>query len=213
MADALAGKHTRAQPGAPTGGPSPRRAVSFAAGAVRIKELSILLVTVAAAIYFSFTNAGFNSAENYHTIAQYVAPWAIVAAGEVMLLICGEIDLSAGFVFTLSPFLLMVFFNNGAPLFVALLGALVVSAVIGTVNGLIRTVFNVPAFITTLGMAFLLQGLSLVISGGSPVSAPSTGWVVTWFGRGPWTEFVWALLIVAAMQILLSTTRFGIYTQ
>jgi len=195
-------------------GNRPLPGLALLAGSVRVKELSILLVTVAAGIYFSLTTSvGFNSAENYHTIAQYVAPWAIVAAGQVMLLICGEIDLSAGFVFTLSPFLLMVFFNNGAPLFVALLGALVVSAVIGTVNGLIRTVFNVPAFITTLGMAFLLQGLSLVISGGSPVSAPSTGWVVTWFGRGPWTEFVWALLIVAAVQVLLSTTRFGIYTQ
>jgi simple sugar transport system permease protein len=184
------------------------------AGWVRIKELSILLVTVAAALYFSLTtSAGFNTSENYHTIAQYVAPWAIVAAGQVMLLICGEIDLSAGFVFTLSPFVLIIFYHGGAPLPLALLGALVVSAIIGTLNGLIRTVFNLPAFITTLGMAFLLQGISLVVSGGSPVPAPAEGWVVTVFGRGPWTEFLWALLVVAVMQVVLSTTRFGVYTQ
>ena len=184
------------------------------AGWVRVKELSILLVTVAAALYFSVTtSAGFNTSENYHTIAQYVAPWAIVAAGEVMLLICGEIDLSAGFVFTLSPFVLIIFYHGGWPLPLALLGALVVSAIIGTLNGLIRTVFNLPAFITTLGMAFLLQGISLVVSGGSPVPAPAEGWVVTVFGRGPWTEFGWALLVVVVMQVVLSTTRFGVYTQ
>src|SRR5919201_993091 len=82
------------------------------AGLIRVKELSILLVTVAAAIYFSLTSGpGFNTAENYHTIAQYVAPWATVASGEVMLLICGEIDLSAGFVFTIAPFILLLFDN------------------------------------------------------------------------------------------------------
>ena len=213
MAEALAGKHTRPQPGTPAGGPPSGRAVSFAANAVRIKELSILLVTIAAAIYFSLTNAGFNSAENYHTIAQYVAPWAIVAAGEVMLLICGEIDLSAGFVFTLSPFLLIAFYHAGAPLLLSLVAALALSGAIGTINGLIRTVFGLPAFITTLGMAFLLQGLSLILSGGSPISAPTDGWVVTWFGQGPWTEFAWTVLIVAVTQVVLSATRFGIYTQ
>lgn len=192
----------------------PKSVGSLLAGSVRVKELSILLVTVAAGIYFSLTTSvGFNSLENYRTIAQYVAPWAIVGAGEVMLLICGEIDLSAGFVFTLSPFVLMVFYNGGAPVFLALIGALVVSALIGTVNGLIRTLFNLPAFITTLGMAFLLQGISLVISGGSPVAAPVDAPVLTWFGRGDWTEFGWALLIVVVMQLVLSTSRFGVYTQ
>jgi simple sugar transport system permease protein len=192
----------------------PKSVGSLLAGSVRVKELSILLVTVAAGIYFSLTTSvGFNSLENYRTIAQYVAPWAIVGAGEVMLLICGEIDLSAGFVFTLSPFVLMVFYNGGAPVFLALIGALVVSALIGTANGLIRTLFNLPAFITTLGMAFLLQGISLVISGGSPVAAPVDAPVLTWFGRGDWTEFGWAVLIVVVMQLVLSTSRFGVYTQ
>jgi len=212
MTDALTGRHTR-QTDPTTGKPPPGRAASVASSLIRVKELSILLVTIAAGIYFSLTNAGFNSTENYHTIAQYVAPWAIVAAGQVMLLICGEIDLSAGFVFTLSPFLLIGFNHAGVPLFWSLIAALLISAVIGTANGLIRTVFGLPAFITTLGMAFLLQGLALILSGGSPVSAPTEGWVVTWFGRGPWTEFAWALVIVAVMQVVLSASRFGIYTQ
>src|SRR3981081_862943 len=97
-------------------------------GLVRQKELSILLVTIAVAIYFSTSNPRFGTAENYHTIAQYFAPWAIVAAGEVMLLICGEIDLSAGFVFTLAPFVLTTFVDNGVPLLLALLLALLVCA-------------------------------------------------------------------------------------
>jgi simple sugar transport system permease protein len=183
------------------------------AGLVRFKELSILLVTIVVGIYFTATSPAFNSTDNYHTIAQYVAPWAIVAAGEVMLLICAEIDLSAGFVFTLSPFVLMLFYNNGLPLFLALIGAVLVCTAIGVVNGLIRAMFKLPSFITTLGMAFLLQGLSLIISNGSPVSAPTDSWVTTVFGGARWAELTWALVIVALMQVVLSTTRFGVYTQ
>lgn len=184
------------------------------AGLIRVKELSILLVTIAAAIYFSLTSGpGFNTPENYHTIAQYVAPWATVASGEVMLLICGEIDLSAGFVFTLAPFILMLFFNNGFPLFLALIATLVVCALIGTANGLIHTRLNIPSFITTLGMAFLLWGLSLIISNGSPVSAPTGNAVSEVFGQWQWSELLWSLLIVAIMQVVLSTTRFGVFTQ
>jgi simple sugar transport system permease protein len=180
---------------------------------MRVKELSILLVSIAAAIYFTASSSAFNSVDNYETIAHEVAPWAIVAAGQVMLLICGEIDLSAGFVFTLSPFLLMQFYVNGTPLFLALLLAVLVSALIGVVNGLIRTVLGLPSFITTLGMAFLLQGLALIISESHPVSAPKDSWVISVFGGARWSEFAWALAIVAIMQIVLSATRFGVYTQ
>jgi simple sugar transport system permease protein len=180
---------------------------------VRLRELSIVLVTIAVAIYFSVTSSAFNTADNYHTIVQFFAPWAIIAAGEVMLLICGEIDLSAGFVFTLSPFLLMIFYNNGFPLFLAIVGSLVVCAFIGTVNGFIRTRFNLPSFVVTLGMSFLVEGISLIVSNGSPVPAPRTGGVVDFFGRARWSELVWVLVIVIAVQVLLSATRFGVYTQ
>jgi simple sugar transport system permease protein len=182
-------------------------------GAMQVKELSILLVTIAAGIYFTATSDAFNSLDNYRTIAQYVAPWAIIAAGQVMLLICGEIDLSAGFVFTLAPFMLMQLFVNGWPLWLALLGAVVVSTVVGVVNGLIRTLLGIPSFITTLGMAFLLQGLVLIISNARPVAAPKDSWVVDVFGGAPWTEFLWAAGLILVMQVVLSATRFGIHTQ
>src|SRR3954454_4964646 len=94
-------------------------------GVMRVKELSILLVTIAAGIYFTVTSGAFNSLDSYQKIAQYVAPGAIIAAGHVMLLICGEIDLSAGFVFALAPFTIPQFFFNGWPLWLALLVAIV----------------------------------------------------------------------------------------
>ncbi|GLY69453.1 ABC transporter permease [Amycolatopsis taiwanensis] len=212
MTDALTGRQASGTSGKEPGGGPPRP--GFLSRLIRVKELSILVVTVAAVIYFvAASGPGFTTPENYHTIAQYLAPWAIVGAGEVLVLICGQIDLSAGFVFTLAPFVVVLFFNNGWPLLLAMIGAIVVSALIGTVNGLIHTYFGLSSFITTLGMAFLLWGLELVISGGSPVSAPTGSWVTSVFGGWAWSEFLWALVVVVVMQVVLSTTRFGVATQ
>lgn len=180
---------------------------------IQLRELSILLVTIIVAIYFSATAFGFNQPENYHTIAQFFMPWAIIASGEVFLLICGEIDLSAGFTFTLAPFIMMAFYNAGLPTLLSIILAVALCAVIGIVNGVVHTRFGIPSFIVTLGMLFLLEGISLILSGGSPVGAPTGGWVGTVFGHSRWSELVWTVLIVAVMQILLSTTRFGVYTQ
>jgi simple sugar transport system permease protein len=186
---------------------------TFLLGVMRVKELSILLVTIAVGVYFTATSDAFNTVANYQTIAQYVAPWSIVAAGQVMLLICGEIDLSAGFVFALAPFMLMQFYVNGWPLGLALAGAIVVSTLIGVTNGLIRTVLGIPSFITTLGMAFLLNGLVLIISNGRPVGAPQDPAVMQVFGAARWSELLWAIGVVIVMQVVLSATRFGIHTQ
>jgi simple sugar transport system permease protein len=182
-------------------------------GLIRRRELSIFVVCVAAAVYFAATSTGFTTSENYHTIVQYMVPWVIVGAGEVMLLICGQIDLSAGFVFTLAPFLLTSFTGDGLPLLPAMILALLLSACVGLVNGLIHTWFNLSSFIVTLGMAFFLEGMSLIASNAQPVAAPSSGWLVQVVGKARWSELIWALVIVAAMQLVLSATRFGVNTQ
>jgi simple sugar transport system permease protein len=182
-------------------------------GIVRRRELSIFVVCIAAVIYFSATSPNFNDTQNYHTIAQYIAPWAIIGAGEVLMLIPGQIDLSAGFVFTLSPFLLMIFYNNGMPLVLATIVSLLLCAAIGLVNGLIHTIFGLPAFIVTLGMAFFLEGMSLIASNAEPVDAPNTGGFAKFIGGYRWSEMIWALVIIAGTQLVLSATRFGVYTQ
>lgn len=179
---------------------------------LRRREVSIAVVAVAVAVYFSLTTSAFTNLANYHTIAQYIAPWAIIAAGEVMLLICGEIDLSAGFVFALAPFVMVLLINNGLPEILALPGALAVSALIGVANGLIVTVLRMPSFITTLGMGFLVDGIMLLVSDAAPVGAPTAGTVPHLFGGWYWSELGWVLLVVAVMQLVLSGTRFGVYT-
>src|SRR5207237_228890 len=98
---------------------------------------SILLLAIALGAYFACSRPSFLSTSNYLVIASFLSEVAIITAGEVMLMICGEIDLSVGFVAALAPFVMYFTWSGaGIPLWVAIIGALVVSAGIGLVEGL-----------------------------------------------------------------------------
>jgi ABC-type xylose transport system permease subunit len=62
------------------------------------REASIAIAAVLLIIYFWSTAPGFLSIANIANLAEYAATTAIIAAGEVMVIICAEVDLSAGMV-------------------------------------------------------------------------------------------------------------------
>lgn len=201
-------------PGPGPGSTRPTHLLRSAGGGVlHLKEASIAAVTIALFAYFATrVPVAFMSVDNYSVIANYVAPTAIIAAGEVMLLISGEIDLSAGNVFALTPFVMYLLGEAGLPLALAVVAALVCAGCVGLVNGIVTVRFGVASFITTLGMLFLLKGITLTISGGRPVGAPS-GWLVPQIlGGWRWSEILWALAIIAVMQVILVATPFGPHT-
>jgi simple sugar transport system permease protein len=185
----------------------------FARSFLQLRWASILVVAIALGAYFTVANDNFLTRANLLTIAQFLAATAIIAAGEVMLIICGEIDLSVGQVFALAPFIMYFTWDAGGPLAVGIVLGLLVSAVVGLVNGLITVRLRVPSFVTTLGTLFLLNGLTLTISHAFPVRTPEAGTrFAELMGHNIYAELTWALAVVAAIQIGLSYTRWGLYT-
>ena len=137
-----------------------------------LREGSIIVVTVLAAIYFSLKTDRFFTHANFITLLPYFAPFAILAVGEVLLMVQGEIDLSIGSVYLFCPFMFYEFNQAGLPLVACLIASLVVCAGVGLLNGVITEVFGVSSFITTLGMLLALAGLTLIISHAAPVEMP-----------------------------------------
>lgn len=183
-----------------------------APGLLRLRELSVLIVVVALTLYFAVDNPAFVTVNNAAVIAQFTAAAAIIAAGEVMLLVSGELDLSVGMTFALTPFILLWAMDWGAPFVLALLIALAGAAAVGVVNGLVTVGLGVHSFITTLGTLFLIHGITLIISGSFPKPAPSQGAAVAVFGGWPWSHILWAVAIALVMQTVLTSTRWGTYT-
>jgi simple sugar transport system permease protein len=182
-----------------------------------LREGGIIVVTLATAAYFAASNGRFLTGGNLKNLLPYFAPFAIMAAGEVFVMINGEIDLSIGAMYLFIPFLFYELAHGGLPLIPALIIALAAAVALGLVNAVAVVYFGISSFVATLGMLFVLDGVTLVISHAAPVNTPGTAvvGVSTFsqiFGGGTYSELIWALGIVLVLQVVLSFSRWGIYT-
>jgi simple sugar transport system permease protein len=182
----------------------------------RQREATVFVVAAALFLYFAIDKGSeFTSKANLVTVfSDNVAPYAIIALGEVMLLICGEIDLSVGFVVGFAPYLmyfLIAFYHF--PGLLALLCALLVGLVVGWVNGFFTVTVGVPSFITTLGTGFVLAGLINTTSHDQPATIPAQVMGIgKWIATYAWAPIIWAIVLTALFHILLTRTRWGLHT-
>ena len=180
---------------------------------VRWQEASILLVALLLIGWFETANPDFLlTGASLENLSQFIAPAAIIACGEIMLMICGEIDLSAGMVFALAPFIMHFADEAGMPVIVALLVGLLAAGLVGVVNGVVTVVLRVPSFVTTLGTLFLVNGITLTISRGTPVTPPGGEAFAQVMGAWGYSEILWALLVVVVLHVVLRHTRWGLHT-
>jgi simple sugar transport system permease protein len=204
-----------------------------------LREGSIIVVTLLVAIYFSANTSTFLTSSSFKTLLPFFAPFAILGVGEVFVMILGEIDLSIGATYLLAPFIYYKLATAGIPHVPCVLLALVCCMVVGFVNGFFTAIVGINSFVTTLGMLFTVEGLTLVISHGQPVEMPgaqvtssdvkvahvihgahivlteTVNHVSTFakiLGEGTYSELAWAIVIVVVGQIVLTFTRWGLYT-
>ena len=180
------------------------------------RELTPILITIGLFVYF-WIRAGstFTDSLSLSSAAGYAGPVAAIAVGEVLLLMLAEIDLSAGQVFLFGAWVEYWLHNLGLPVWLAILLALAVCAGVGAINGLITVRLNVPSFVTTLAMNFILFGLVLIYSDQTqatpiPLSRPGTGFASQLMGVWLWSEILWVVAITIVVHVMLTRTRFGV---
>lgn len=182
-----------------------------------LREGSIVVVTIITIIYFGATTTNFFSTSNFKSFLPYFCFLAIMAAGQVFVMTLGEIDLSIGASYLFTPFIFWKLTEAGIPLVPSVILALVVAGIVGAVNGFFTAYVGIASFVATLAMLFFLDGLTLIISHSEEITTPGTS-VVTVptfaqiFGAGTYSELIWAVGIVLVLQVVLSFTRWGIYT-
>ena len=181
------------------------------------RAATVLVVVVLLVVYFGFFSSAsstFLTQDNIANITWTLAPWAIIAIGEVFLLVCGELDLSVGFILGFSGFLMHYLIDfYGVPPVLAVLLCLLMGLAVGFANGFITVTLGVPSFITTLGTGFIIEGILLVTSHAYPATIPaSAAGVGKFLGSWTWAELTWTIILVAVFQIVLSYTRWGLHT-
>ena len=149
--------------------------------------------------FLSLATDSFLSFRNFLNIADQITVLGIMAVGMTFVILIGGIDLSVGSILALSMMVLgYLNVSAGYPMGVAIIGALLASALAGTVSGLLITEFRVPAFIATLAMMSIARGLANMITNGSQIIG-----FPTWFNLGAIIRHFGFLTMTVAVMIVV----------
>jgi D-xylose transport system permease protein len=157
---------------------------------------------MAIAVVFGTLNEHFLSAENLTNLALQMAATGTISLGIIMVLLLGEIDLSAGSVSGLCAVAMTVLYvRQGWHPILAIAVALVIAALVGLLHGWMFTRLGMPSFVVTLAGLIGWQGLMLYLLGrGGTINLPFDGFVAslsdTWLPQ--WAGWLLAASIVVA---------------
>jgi ribose transport system permease protein len=131
----------------------------------------------------------------------------IVAAGMMMVILLGQIDLSVPWTLTAAA---MMATSVGGDL--AIPTGIAVGVAVGLANGFGVAVLRIPSMIFTLGVDSVMRGLMVAHTGGFAPRTEATP-LMRWLAAGklagiPTAIFVWALVSVV-IAVILARTGFG----
>lgn len=142
----------------------------FLHGTTALQQLLAFASLILLIIFFSFASEHFLTWSNIEGILLSTTVIGILALGTTFVIITGGIDLSIGTGMTLTSVMTGVFIVFlGLPVIVGIFGGILVGALIGFISGFSVSILRIPPFIATLAMMMIAKGLSLVISGASPI--------------------------------------------
>jgi len=121
---------------------------------------------VGVCVVFQLLNDRFLTPQNLYFLTLQNAPAAVIAIGIVLVLLVGEIDLSAGYVSGVAGAALGVLtVREGLPDWAGIVGAVALGSAIGTLQGGIVAWLRVPSFVVTLAGLIGWMGLQLWLLG------------------------------------------------
>lgn len=179
-------------------------------GLGRFTLLIVLLLIIAVT---AIGNPRFLSVNNLLNILFQVSALGIVAAGQTILLIAGGLDLSVGAALSVAGLATALTIASTGSIALAVLAGVLAGVAIGAVNGALIATNRATPFIITFGTMTFLQGVAILMSGGSPING--TGALFDVFGTGSFARVPWPvylmLLSVAAVFLVLRFTTLGRY--
>ncbi len=128
------------------------------------RELSMLVALVAIWAFFAWQEPVFLSARNLSLLSVELAVTAVLALGMLVVLLPGQIDLSAGSGVGLAGAVAAVLvFWHDVPAPVALLIATLGAVLVWSAMGALIAIERIPAFIMTLGGLLVFRGLHWLV--------------------------------------------------
>ena len=171
---------------------------------ILIGLLIVLSLTIGPDVFFGV---------NLINVIRQICVVGVMAVGATFVILCGEIDLSAGAMAALSgcasAFLIV---NLGFGVWTSIILTIIVGMVFGLIMGAAVTYLRVESFIATLGMQYILTGIVMLITNGSPILNLPDAYLI--IGRGYVLDVIPVptiilLVLVILMAFVQRYTKFG----
>ena len=170
-------------------------------------------------IVLSFLTDRFLTGENAWNVMRQISVNVVISVGMTLVILTGGIDLSVGSILAISGAVTAGMLKFGAELpgmniFIGftLVGALVGGTLAGTFlgwfNGFTITKFKVPPFVATLAMLTIARGLTMLWTGGFPITGlgENMAFIGTgWFLGIPMPVWISAVIVLAAVVLTKKT--------
>ncbi|MCM3658908.1 ABC transporter permease [Agromyces mediolanus] len=182
----------------------------------KAREFGILIALVLVVIAATTMNPSFLfSTDGWRDLLLTPSILVLVAAGQAIVIITRNVDLSVGSVMGLSAYLTGRLFIDvpGLPIPVVVLLAVLFGAFLGLVNGSLVAFARVPAMVITLGTLYAYRGINVMWAGSTRVNASDMPKEFLAIGTGQFLTIpilaIVAFVILAVAAWYMRNTRGG----
>lgn len=178
-------------------------------------NIGIISVLFIMCVVVTLITDKFLTANNIISVLRQISINTYIALGMTLIIILGHIDLSVGAIVAMSGTLTVGFIvNQNIPIGVAIVMGLLLGVLAGFLSGFTVSTFRVPAFIITMAMMNIANGIAYVYSGGQSTRikddffiAIGTGYL---FNVIP-LPVVYMLILIIIVSFVLGKIKFGTY--
>ncbi|GAB3617716.1 hypothetical protein GCM10027416_22730 [Okibacterium endophyticum] len=179
------------------------------------RELGLLGVIFAIAIPVAIINPQFLDSGNLTSVAVDASLLLFVAAGQLLVMLTGNIDVSVSSTVGLTAYVSAMVMRDvpGLPVAVAVALAVLIGLACGAFNGLVIAYGKVPSIVATLGTLAVFRGITSLIAQSRQVSASDVpqAWLdfaAAKIGPIPVLVIIVVILLIVVAQ-MLKRTSFG----
>ncbi len=186
------------------------------------QKLIVFLIIIALYLFFFAMSPAFRKYTTLVSILDYSYYIVLMSIGVTFPLITGGVDLSIGtglICYSLVGGYMITFHH--VPVVVGMLITIAMGLLIGTINGCVIAIMDIPPFLTTLCTCMITRGLGALIVGGFGITWPNVGQPGGWFrsifkiSLSPREKIpigiIWVLILVFVMSFVLNHTKVGRY--
>jgi len=198
---------------------------------IDLADFAPILTLAALLVFFSLAGKAFFHPGTITQVLEQGAVLGIVSVGLTFVLLCGEIDLSVGFMALWTACLCGVLLKwlgasgpdrgqaDPSPVMIALAVTmpLIAAVALGWLSGVLTVTSRLPSFIITLSMMYIAHGLALYLTKSEQYRMP---WLIERIGNGgflmarnlklPYSALLAGVILLIG-HLVLQYTRFGRY--